>query len=353
MASDSSFAAKGLMEPGIIFIMDIAKKAKIAITGGAGYIGSFTVKYFQSIGFNNLVILDNFSTGHKEACFARCIDVNLLDRNKLNDIFDKERFEAVIHFASLTVVPHSMTAPYIYFYHNINTSLNLLEAMADYGVSSIVFSSSCSVYGTPHKLPIAEDEPVKPDSVYAETKLMIEKIIQWYSKIYGIKYALLRYFNACGAAADASYGERHAPETHLIPSAILNLLQGQPIEIYGNDYDTPDKTCIRDYIHIDDLAEAHYLALKHITNHKTSDIFNLGVGEGKSNLEIVQTVIQTAKAFGIDGHYLFRERRIGDVPVLYSDSSKAKQVLGWRPKRTDIKKIVEEAFKWHVKQTNK
>ncbi len=330
--------------------MQFNKNLKIAITGGAGYIGSFTVKYLKDLGFDNLVVLDNFSTGHKQACYARHHDVNLLDRNKLNDIFEKEQFDAVIHFASLIVVPHSMSEPYVYFYHNFNTSLNLLEVMKDNEVQHIVFSSTCAVYGTPASFPIHEDELVKPDSVYAETKLMIERIIQWYGKIYGLQYALLRYFNACGAASDSSNGEMHEPETHLIPSSIINLLQGQSIEIYGNDYETPDKTCIRDYIHVNDLASAHHLALKHIMEKNTSDIFNLGIGAGKSNLEVVEAILQIAGKYNVEGHYVFRERRPGDVPILYADNTKAKQVLGWEPKHTDITNIVEEAFKWHSKK---
>ncbi len=331
--------------------MNLSKTTKIAITGGAGYIGSFTVKYLKDLGFENLVILDNFSTGHQNACFTRFIDVNLLDSNKLNEIFEEERFEAVIHFASLIVVPHSMTQPYIYFHHNLNSSLNLLEAMAEFEVPYLVFSSSCAVYGSPEKLPIMETESLKPESVYAQTKAMIENMITWYAQIYDMKYTSLRYFNACGAQSDGSLGEDHNPETHLIPSAIKNVIRGEPIHIYGNDYETPDKTCIRDYIHVYDLAEAHHLALKYIMEKQTSDYFNLGVGEGKSNLEVVNAVLEAAKARGIEGSIHYRERRAGDVPILYADNSKAKKILGWEPKHTNIKDIVEEAFKWHEKQS--
>lgn len=328
------------------------KRAKIAITGGAGYIGSFTVKYLKNIGFENLVILDNFSTGHKEVCFTRLLEVDLQEYKKLNEIFISEQFDAVIHFASLIVVPHSMDDPYKYFSHNVNSSLNLLEVMKENGVRNIVFSSTCAVYGIPEKMPIVETADLSPESVYAESKLMIEKIIEWYSKIFAINYAHLRYFNACGASSDASNGEMHSPETHLIPCAIANLLARKPIEIYGNDYDTPDKTCIRDYIHVDDLAEAHYLALKYIMDRGKSEIFNLGVGHGSSNLEVINAIIQVAKNNGIEGTYVFRPRRSGDVPVLFADNSKAKKILDWSPKHDNIEEIVKEAFNFHKKNSN-
>ncbi len=329
---------------------NLSQKIKIAVTGGAGYIGSFTVNYLKKLGLKNLVILDNFSTGHREACFSRYYEVDLLDKRKLNEIFKKEGFDAVLHFAALIVVPHSMKNPYHYFHHNVNTSLSLLEIMKENKVRFIVFSSSCAVYDTPLKLPISEEESIKPESVYAETKAMIEKIIVWYKKIYKINYAILRYFNACGAAEDASNGEDHQPETHLIPSAIINLLNNRPIEIYGNDYQTKDRTCIRDYIHVNDLAAAHYLALKYIVEKGSSDIFNLGVGRGYSNIEVVRAILEEAKKYGITGKYLFKPRRWGDAPILYADNTKAKKLLHWKPQHTDIKEIVKGAFKWHKKR---
>lgn len=330
----------------------LSKSSKIAITGGAGYIGSFTVNFLKSLGFNEIVILDDYSTGQRDKTFSKVYEVNLLDKNNLNDIFQKERFEAVIHFAALALVPLSMADPFLYFHHNINTSLNLLEVMRVNSVRNIIFSSSCSVYGTPEKLPLLESDRLKPESVYAETKAMIEKIIIWYSKIFDIKYSILRYFNACGAAPDGSNGEIHDPETHLIPSAIKKVLEGKTIEIYGNDYPTPDKTCIRDYIHVDDLASAHHLALSHLIETGQSDIFNLGVGHGCSNLEVVSAVIKAAAKNGIDAKYIFKPRRAGDVSALYSSNAKAKEILSWSPKHINIEEIVEAAFNFHKKNFN-
>lgn len=333
--------------------MKFSKDLKIAITGGAGYIGSFTTKYLKSKGFDNLVILDNFSKGYKKMCFSRYWEVDLLDKKKLNEIFKKERFEAVFHFASLIVVPESMEDPYWYFYHNLQTALNLLQVMKENKVSYIVFSSSCAIYGTPEKLPIKEDGKIAPESVYAETKWMIEKMIGWYSKLFGMKYAFLRYFNAAGATDDGSFGELHRPETHLIPKAIARILQGKPIEIYGKDYDTRDGTTIRDYIHVLDLASVHYLALKYIMENEKSDTFNLGVGKEYSTLEVVKTILTEAKKYHLAGTFEFRRRRAGDVPILYADSRKARKVLGWEPKYQEIEKIVETAFRWQLrKQTD-
>lgn len=324
---------------------------KIAISGGAGYIGSFTTKYLKDQGFSNLVILDNFSQGHKDACFARYIDVDLLDKKKLNEIFQKEKFDAVIHFAALTVVPDSMKNPYFYFHHNINSSLNLLETMKEAGTKYIIFSSSCSVYGSPKKLPISEDASISPESIYAETKSMIEKIIEWYKKIYDINFAILRYFNACGASADGKNGELHDRETHIIPRSIKNLLEKKPIEIFGKDYPTADGTCIRDYIHVEDLASAHYLALKYIVEKNVSEIFNLGVGHGYSNLEVVKAILNEAKKYNLSGEFEFKPRRVGDPAGLYSDNRKAKELLKWQPKFKKIEEIVKTAFKWHYEHS--
>ncbi len=323
---------------------------KIAVTGGAGYIGSATVKYLQDKGYKNLVILDNFSAGHKETTFTRAIEVDLINKEKLLQIFQKEKFEAVIHFAALLVVFQSMEDPYRYFHHNFNTSINLLDSMQQTGVKNIVFSSTCAVYGNPNKLPISEEESVKPENVYAETKNMIEKVIQWYGKIFNLQYAILRYFNACGAASDGSYGEAHDPETHLIPSAIKKILNSKPVEVYGNDYETPDGTCIRDYIHIADLANAHELALRYIMNENKSDTFNLGIGKGHSTLEVVKIILEEAKEHHLEGTYEIKPRRPGDGAILYADNSKAKKLLNWNPTHTQINEIIAEAFRWHMKQ---
>lgn len=328
----------------------LSPETKIAITGGAGYIGSFTTKYFQEHGYKNIVILDNFSTGHKDKCYARYIEVDLLDKTRLSEIFAQEKFEAVIHFAALISVEESMVNPYRYFHHNIDSSLNLLDVMKDNFVKHIVFSSTCAVYGKPDQLPIAETTPLHPESVYAESKHMIESMIQWYHRLYGIQYAILRYFNACGAAADGSNGEMHRPETHIIPSVLHKALTGEKMMLYGNDYPTPDGTCVRDYIHVEDLASAHVLALQHSMEQQSSDIFNLGTGTGYSNLQIAQAVQTILKENGKNVDYSFGPRRAGDVPTLYADSTKAKTILGWEPHHTDIKTIVAEAYRWHIAQ---
>lgn len=330
--------------------MSFNPNTKIAVTGGAGYIGSFVVKHLQSQGFNNLVILDNFSSGHRETAYSRFIEVDLLDKNKLTDIFTQEKFDAVIHFAAKIVVPHSMERPYEYFHHNINTSLNLLETMRETGVKNIVFSSTGSVYGTPEKLPLVETHPLNPENVYSETKVMIEKIIYWYMKIMGGNYAILRYFNACGSDAQGTHGEDHQPETHLIALACRHILNNEPIEITGNDYETPDGTGIRDYVHVEDLASAHLLALKHIMDNNKSDIFNLGTGQGHSALEVAQAIVKIAKESGYDGRYEFKPRRPGDVASIYADNNKARTVLGWNPVHIDIHEMVAGSFRWHMKQ---
>ncbi|HLL60573.1 MAG TPA: UDP-glucose 4-epimerase GalE [Candidatus Nitrosocosmicus sp.] len=330
--------------------MSINKDSKIAITGGAGYIGSFTIQYLKDLGFTNLVILDNFSTGRKENCLVRNIEVDLMDKDKLNEVFLTEQFESVIHFASLIVVSHSMEDPYWYFKHNYNTSLNLLECMRLNGTKHIVFSSTCALYGEPENVPITEKEPIKAENVYAESKAMIETLIKWYQKIYGINFVLLRYFNACGAHIGALYGEKHIPETHLIPAAIHNIIQGKSIEIFGNDYDTKDGTAIRDYIHVDDLASAHHLALEHLYKGNKSDIFNLGTGNGQSVSDVVEALREVAKDKGYDACIEYKPRRAGDVPQLFADNSKAKEILGWNPTHLDIKEIVNEAFVWILEQ---
>ena len=323
--------------------------SKIGITGGAGYIGSFTTKYLQNLGFENLVILDNFSTGHRDRCFARSYEVDLQDKQKVEEIFQKEQFDAIIHFAALIVVPHSMEHPYEYFQHNIITSLNVLEAMQKNKVKTIVFSSTCALYGSPETLPITEDMPIKSGNVYAETKAIIETMIHWYHSIYGINYVVLRYFNACGAADDGSNGESHTPETHIIPSIIAKVVAKEPMTIFGNDYPTPDGTCVRDYIHVHDLASAHHLALKYSLDNNVPDIFNLGTGAGHSNLEIVKAVQKVAVEQKIESSYVFAPRRAGDVPALYANNEKARKILGWNPKYTNIEDIIRQAFLWYSK----
>lgn len=332
--------------------MTLTLQSKIGITGGAGYIGSFTTQYLKGLGFENLVILDNFSTGHRDCCYARSYEVDLQDKKKVNEIFEKEQFDAIIHFAALIVVPHSMERPYDYFQHNIATSLNVLDAMQKYKVKTIVFSSTCALYGTPETLPITEEMSIQPGNVYAETKAMIETMIRWYNIIYGMNYVVLRYFNACGATEDGSNGESHNPETHIIPSIIAKVVAKEPMTIFGNDYPTPDGTCVRDYIHVNDLASAHHLALKYSLDNSVSDIFNLGTGEGHSNLEIAKAVQKVAAEHQIESSFVFAPRRAGDVPALYANNEKARKILGWNPKYTNIEEIIRQAFRWYSLHQN-
>jgi len=256
----------------------------------------------------------------------------------------REKFDAVVHFAALALAGESMEKPYEYYLNNIVGGLNLLEAMRLGGCTRIIFSSSCAVYGYPDKLPVSEGESYKPVSVYGSSKRMFEEVLEWYGKIYGLKYAFLRYFNACGALPDGTLGEDHPQESHIIPIAIQTAMgQRDLFKIFGHDYRTPDGTCIRDYIHVVDLAQAHIKAIDYI-QHK-SLILNLGVGKGYSNLEILKAV---EKVSGRKIKSEFVARRAGDPDSIYADSTLAGKLLDWKPVYTDIHAIVETAWKWHT-----
>lgn len=321
---------------------------KVLVTGGAGYIGSITVKLLKEKGFET-VIFDNLSTGHEFAGDNSDLVVgDLKNREDIEKVFKTAKIDAVVHFAALALAGESMKKPYDYYQNNITGGLNLLEAMRLNNCKSIVFSSSCSVYGTPKTLPVAEDAPIHPESVYASTKRTFEEILNWYDVIYGIKSVSLRYFNASGAALDGSLGETHSPETHLIPIALEVALGKRPeLSIYGNDYDTADGTCIRDYIHVLDLADAHLKAIEYLNEKKVSDVFNLGVGKGYSNNEIVGMI---EKVTGRKVNKKYVARRPGDPAMIYADNSKAKQILGWEPKYSDLETIITSAWKWAQKQ---
>lgn len=317
---------------------------KILVTGGAGYIGSITNRILREKGFET-VIFDNLSTGHTEAAGeTELLRGDLKDFPAVNAAFDTVHFDAVVHFAALALAGESMEKPYEYYMNNITGGLNLLEAMRRHDVRSIVFSSTCAVYGYPQHLPVTENEGYKPVSVYGASKRNYEQILEWYGKIYGIRYAFLRYFNAAGAMPDGSLGEAHPVETHIIPIALDVAAGKRPeFQIFGNDYKTKDGTCIRDYIHIIDLADAHIRALEYLKSNP-SVALNLGVGKGYSNMELLKAIESVT---GKKIPTVIKSRRQGDPDSIFADNTKAREVLDWNPRYTDIASIIESAWKWH------
>jgi len=315
------------------------------VTGGAGYIGSVTAKLLQNKGYE-VVVFDNLKGGYKENVSSKLVVGDLLNKEDINSGFKDENFDAVIHFAALALAGESMEQPFRYFQNNILGGINLLEFMKQRNVKYIVFSSTCAIYGTPKILPVTENAEKSPESVYGESKLAFEKILYWYDKIYGIKHINLRYFNAAGAFSDNSLGENHNPETHIIPRAIKAALGEFEFELYGNDYETKDGTVIRDYIHVEDLANAHILAIEKLGKTNKSDSFNLGTGIGYSNLEVLNMI---KKISGINFSIKIAPRRLGDPPIIYADNKKAKEELGFNPKYSDLETIVKTAWQWHKK----
>ncbi|BAW31133.1 MAG TPA: UDP-glucose 4-epimerase GalE [Methanothermobacter sp.] len=318
----------------------------IFIVGGAGYIGSHVNKFLSRKGHETL-ILDNLNKGHEELVkWGEFIKGDLKDKKLLHRIFREYDINAVMHFAALTDVRESVKDPGAYYKNNVKNTLNLLDAMIKNNVKNFIFSSTCAVYGNPIKIPIPEDHPCNPISPYGRSKLMVEKILEDYNKAYDFNYISLRYFNAAGADPEAKIGEWHEPETHLIP-IVLDVAIGkrETVQIFGTDYPTPDGTCIRDYIHVMDLADAHYRALKLLEENK-SEIFNLGNGDGFSVKEIIETC---KKVTGKKIPTIESQRRPGDPPRLIGSSKKAREILGWKPKFTNIKSIIETAWKWHKK----
>lgn len=316
----------------------------ILVAGGAGYIGSHTVKYL--LGHNyNVVVIDNLVYGHKEAVLTPNFEqIDLGDKPALDMVFKKYKIDAVIHFAAYTYVGESATQPQKYYWNNVVNTLNLLDAMLENNVKNIVFSSTCATYGNPQYTPIDEKHPQSPINVYGRTKLMMEQIMADYDAAYCLKYAALRYFNAAGADAQGELGENHDPETHLIP-LVLQSIKGERanITVFGTDYDTPDGTCIRDYIHVEDLASAHMLAVEKLLNGSDSLQINLGTGIGNSVKEIIAAAEEVT---GQKVPVVYGERRIGDPAVLYAANEKAKEVLNWTPKYTNIKEIMKTAWAW-------
>lgn len=316
----------------------------ILVAGGAGYIGSHTVKYLLKNNYE-VVVLDNLVYGHREAVLTPNFEqVDLADKAAVDKVFKKYKIDAVIHFAAYTYVGESVAQPQKYYWNNVVNTLNLLDAMIENNVKNIVFSSTCATYGNPQYTPLDEKHPQAPINPYGKTKLMMEQIMADYDAAYGLKYVALRYFNAAGADAQSELGESHDPETHLIP-LVLKAIKGEipNITVFGTDYETDDGTCVRDYIHVEDLADAHMLAIEKLFKDKTSDCINLGTGIGKSVKEIIEAAEEvTGKKVPV----VYGERRAGDPPKLYAANQKAINVLGWQPKYMDVKNIIKTAWTW-------
>lgn len=318
----------------------------ILVLGGAGYIGSHTVYELIDNG-EDVVIIDNLLTGHEEAVHpkARFYKGDIRDKEFLDSVFKKEKIDAVIHFAASSLVGESMEKTLKYYDNNLCGTKILLDSMVEHGIDKIVFSSTAAVYGEPGRIPILETDKTEPTNTYGETKLSMEKMFKWIGKAHGLRYVSLRYFNACGAHVSGKIGEDHNPESHLIP-LILQVPNGKRefISIFGEDYQTKDGTCIRDYIHVTDLAQAHILAVKYLQNGGESDIFNLGNGIGFSVKEVIETarkVTQNAIPAKVT------PRRAGDPAKLIASSDKAKKVLGWKPQHAELDEIISTAWNWH------
>jgi UDP-glucose-4-epimerase GalE len=320
----------------------------VLVTGGAGYIGSHAAKALSKDGFQP-VVLDNLSRGHREAVqWGPLVKADVGDRAALRKTLREYSIDAVLHFAAFAYVGESMQAPGRYFENNVVSTLNLLEAMREEQVKKIVFSSSCATYGHPRHIPISEDHMQQPVNPYGESKLMVERLLHWYSSIHGFAAVALRYFNAAGADPEGELGECHDPETHLIPLALSAALGSTgALDIYGSDYDTPDGTPVRDYLHVSDLADAHVAALRYLNAGGPSDAFNLGTGVGYSVREVAKMVEQVARK-----KVPVREcpRRSGDPASLIADASKAARVLSWRPQCSGLDQIVRTAWEWSLHQ---
>lgn len=322
---------------------------QILVTGGAGYIGSQTTKRLNAAGLET-VVLDNLSTGHRDfARWGAFIQGDLCDDLTLDRLFSSRTIDAVVHFAAASQVGESVHKPLFYYQNNVGGTIALLSAMRRHKVDTLVFSSSCSVYGPPFDGLLTEEHPCLPISPYARTKRMMEDVMQDMARANGLNYVALRYFNAAGADPDAEVGERHNPETHLIP-LVLQVALGQRdhLDIYGDDYDTPDGTAIRDYIHVQDLADAHILALTYLQKGGDSGPINLGNGQGHSVRQVVEAARQVT---GREIPVRMAARRSGDSPRLVGDATKARAVLGWSPKYADIRDIIATAWAWHQKET--
>jgi UDP-glucose 4-epimerase len=320
--------------------------AKILVTGGAGYIGSHTVYFLRKSG-HEVVVADNLSRGYKANVPEGLLHVvDLRDTARLAELMKGENCEAVIHFAAYISVGESTQAPELYFSNNVAGSASLFEAMQQAGVNKLVFSSTAAAYGIPRVDPITEDQPNAPINPYGESKVMVEKMIEILDRYRGFRSIRLRYFNACGAEPEAGLGECHDPETHLIPLILRAVATGNPVTVFGTDYDTPDGTCIRDYIHVSDLAQAHVLAVEYLLKGGEANVFNVGTGTGRSVKEVIDAVEHvTGKQVPVK----YGPRREGDPPSLVADSQKLQKTLGWKPTRTEMQRIVSDAWNFAQK----
>ncbi len=314
---------------------------RILVTGGAGYIGSHTVRLLLERGYD-VAVADNLSKGYRQNVPAgRLYEMDVADTSALTELMRQRKTEAVVHFAAFIAVGESMLEPERYFVNNVTGSLSLLAAMLRAGVKHIVFSSTAAVYGNPHAVPILETFPIQAVSPYGESKVMVETLLGWFDRIHHLTSVCLRYFNAAGSAPDGGLGEQHEPETHLIPLILRAVLSGKPATVFGEDYDTPDGTCIRDYIHVEDLAEAHILALEYLLAGGASDRFNVGTGSGHSVMEVIRTVEEVT---GRKVPYITGTRRAGDPARLVASSDRLRTTLGWQPRSSDLKTIVTDAW---------
>lgn len=320
----------------------------ILIVGGAGYIGSQVNKLLSQKGYET-VVFDNLVKGHREVVKWGKLEVgDLASIDDIEAVFHKYKFEAVLNFAAYIEVGESVRDPEKYYFNNLVNALNLLSVMRKHAVNKIIFSSTAATFGTPKYTPIDEEHPQEPINPYGKTKLKIESIFRDYEVAYGLKYVAFRYFNACGADKDGEIGEWHEPESHLIPILLQAAKGTRPfVQIFGDDYPTADGTCVRDYVHVEDLAQAHYLALKRLLEGGESGFYNLGGGKGHSNRDLVEAVKMVT---GVDFEVRYAPRREGDTPILLASYEKAKKELGWEPKYKDIQEIIRTAWEWEKKK---
>jgi len=328
--------------------MTLKSQKTVLVTGGAGYIGIHAAQALEAKGYE-VIILDNLTYGHRELVeknlSANLIVGNIADKALLREIFASYSISSVMHFAAFTYVGESVINPSKYYQNNLAGTLGLLSTMIECSVKKIVFSSTCATYGEPQSIPITEDQPQNPINSYGRSKLMVENILKDYDKAYDLRSVIFRYFNAAGADPEGKTGEDHQPETHLIPLVIFAILGiKESISIFGTDYPTPDGTCIRDYIHVSDLAQAHVLGLEYLLEGRESNIFNLGNGSGFSVKEVIETA---KKVIGKSIKVIEQERRPGDPPVLVGSAQKAREILGWQPQYAELEKIINHAWKWH------
>ena len=329
----------------------MSSKPTILVTGGAGYIGSHAALALKKAGYG-VVVLDNLAYGHREI-IEDVVKVELVigdtsDRELLDKLFATHTIDAVMHFAAYIAVGESVKQPAKYYKNNVSSTLNLLEAMLAAGINKFVFSSTCAVYGMPKEIPMTENHPHDPLSPYAASKDMVERILADFDPAFGLKSVAFRYFNASGAEPSGNLGEDHEPETHLIPLALLTALgKREKLYIFGTDYDTPDGTAVRDYIHVNDLASAHVLGLEYLLKGGDSEVFNLGNGNGFSVKEVIETAREVT---GLPIPALESDRRPGDAPILVGSSEKARKILGWNPQYADLHQIISDAWQWHQKR---